>query len=853
MERDNHMEGASNSRPPYFDGSDYPLWKTKMKNYLISLGIKVWRSILYGYEEPTIEDAITKEIRVKKEAEWDSGDITNCETNARALGAIFGAMSRNEVTRISSCVTAKEAWDILRTSHEGIETVRVSKLQMCTTRFEQLKMHDEENFDGFISRLTDIVNTFHSLGEPLSDLKVCRKILRSLPERFRVKVTAIEERTDVDKLTFAELVGKLQIFEINHLSDFKPSKTTSKSNNGIAFKSAREETFETCEDEDDINDEEIAMFAKKFRKFFRKGNNLGKPSKPSSSFKKNVFGNNDKQLSVEKSRKPQGIQCHECHGFGHIQSECANTLKKKMKKGLKVTWDDDSDEDGSESGGPENGEGNSRVSVLVASLESTEASKLPILSNTSSVKTSTTSEDEKEGDEDIGSIHEAYDEMYRECLTLKKKKKELESELKRIEKERVSLRIELDDLKKHNANLVEKFDTAEKERVEGLREVEKARSRICELEKDLSEASEAIRRNDCGATRIAEMTRTFRDKSGLGFIDPPSLQMESSDPKKKITFVSAETIVNPFSSSNAKSSENETLVSAKPVANLPSSSISKPIVHEFLEKRVLTCHHCGNEGHIRPKCYRLRRELRKKGQTQRPQKRFVPRGVVLGQSTLERPRNTSLKPFKNQDNDFFAQLNDLATQTSHIVKEINKLSVFAKIFDVNALARDRNLNGNSHTHAHSNKTWKKVENICHVAHIAYRAHNACIWYLDSGCSRHMTGDRSMFAMLENYDGGLVTFGDGKKGKVVGRGTISTPGLPTLHDVLFVDGLKANLLSIGQFCDNEHNVQFSKDTCSVLNSKGECVVKGIRSSDNCYCVEPHPSNMCHRVLLDDVEL
>lgn len=63
------------------------------------------------------------------------------------------------------------------------------------------------------------------------------------------------------------------------------------------------------------------MFAKKFRKFFRKGNNLGKPSKPSSSFKKNVFGNNDKHLSIEKSRRPQGIQCHECHGFGHIQSE----------------------------------------------------------------------------------------------------------------------------------------------------------------------------------------------------------------------------------------------------------------------------------------------------------------------------------------------------------------------------------------------------------------------------------------------------------------------------------------------------------------------------------------------------
>ncbi|KAG5531774.1 hypothetical protein RHGRI_026406 [Rhododendron griersonianum] len=347
-----------------------------MKNHLISQGIRVWRSALYGYEEPTIEDVTTKVIRAKRESEWNSDDNTNCEANARALGSIFGAMSRNKVTRISSCVTAKESWEILRTSHEGIETVRVSKHQMCTTRFEQLKMHDEENFDNFISRLTEIVNTFHSLGEPLSDLKVCRKILRSLPERFRVKVTAIEERPDVDNLTFAELVGKLQIFKINHLSYFELSKSTSKSSTGIAFKSTHEDTLETCEDGDDLSDEDLAKFTRKFKKFFRRRTDLGKFSKPSSSLKRNTLGNDDKRASFDKSRKPQGIQCHECHGFGHIQSECANTLKEKMKKGLKVTWDDDSGDDGSESGFQIGVEENSSVSVLVATVDSPISPKL---------------------------------------------------------------------------------------------------------------------------------------------------------------------------------------------------------------------------------------------------------------------------------------------------------------------------------------------------------------------------------------------------------------------------------------------------------------------------------------------
>ena len=60
--------------------------------------------------------------------------------------------------------------------------------------------------------LSDIVNSFHALGDPILNLKICRKVLRSLPERFRAKVVAIEERLEVDEMSFEELVGKLQTF-----------------------------------------------------------------------------------------------------------------------------------------------------------------------------------------------------------------------------------------------------------------------------------------------------------------------------------------------------------------------------------------------------------------------------------------------------------------------------------------------------------------------------------------------------------------------------------------------------------------------------------------------------------------
>ncbi|MCI38998.1 gag-pol polyprotein, partial [Trifolium medium] len=98
---------------------------------------------------------------------------------------------------INTCTEAKEAWEILQTAHEGTTKVKMSKLQLLTTKFENLKMEEEENILEFNARLRDIANTSFALGEKMSEEKLVRKILRSLPKRFDMKVTAIEEAQDL--------------------------------------------------------------------------------------------------------------------------------------------------------------------------------------------------------------------------------------------------------------------------------------------------------------------------------------------------------------------------------------------------------------------------------------------------------------------------------------------------------------------------------------------------------------------------------------------------------------------------------------------------------------------------------
>ena len=123
---------------------------------------------------------------------------------------MFSAVTNEEFKKISSTETAKEAWTILQTTYEGTKAVKDSKLQRLTTSFEEIKMEEDESFDEFYAKLKDIVNSAFNLGEIIHEPKIVRKVLRSLPERFHAKITAIEESKDIDKIPLTELVGNLR-------------------------------------------------------------------------------------------------------------------------------------------------------------------------------------------------------------------------------------------------------------------------------------------------------------------------------------------------------------------------------------------------------------------------------------------------------------------------------------------------------------------------------------------------------------------------------------------------------------------------------------------------------------------
>ncbi|GJS01106.1 retrovirus-related pol polyprotein from transposon TNT 1-94 [Tanacetum coccineum] len=97
-----------------------------------------------------------------------------------------------------------------------------------------------------------------------------------------------------------------------------------------------------------------------------------------------------------------------------------------------------------------------------------------------------------------------------------------------------------------------------------------------------------------------------------------------------------------------------------------------------------------------------------------------------------------------------------------------------------------------------------------------------IWYLDNGCSRHMTGVKSYLHKYIEQLGPKVVFGDDSTCTTQGYGSIKCNGI-VFTKVAFVNGLKYNLIRISQLCDAKYIVQFDEKRGTIFNSNKEVVM------------------------------
>jgi hypothetical protein len=116
------------------------------------------------------------------------------------------------------------------------------------------------------------------------------------------------------------------------------------------------------------------------------------------------------------------------------------------------------------------------------------------------------------------------------------------------------------------------------------------------------------------------------------------------------------------------------------------------------------------------------------------------------------------------------------------------------------------------------------------------------WCVDSGCSKHMRGRKQIFDYLDERKEGSVTFGNDQSTRIVGRGSVCLNKDIMVENVLLVENMEHNLLSVSQTCDKWNLMIFDSKQCQIRDVKtNQLVDTATRTPNNIYILDEKDEN------------
>jgi len=215
--------------------------------------------------------------------------------------------------------TAKAMFASLCANYEGSKKVREAKALMLIHQYKLFQMKDDESIEQMYSRFQTLVSGLQIPKKSYLASDHVRKIPRSLPARWRPKVTAIEEAKDLNTLSVEDLVSSLKVHEIGR-NEHEPAKKVksialpSKGKSSKAFKVIEFEDESPDGDSDEDPTEKMAMLSNKLEYLAKKNRKFL-----------------SKRGGYKSSKKEDQKGCFHCKKPGHFIAECPDLQKEKSK------------------------------------------------------------------------------------------------------------------------------------------------------------------------------------------------------------------------------------------------------------------------------------------------------------------------------------------------------------------------------------------------------------------------------------------------------------------------------------------------------------------------------------------
>jgi hypothetical protein len=250
-------------KPPVFDGEYYCMWSDKMRHHLTSLHASIWDIVEFGAQVPYVGDE-----------GYDSDEVAQIRHfDSQATTILLASLCREEYNKVQGLKSAKEIWDVLKTTHEGDEVTKITKREMIEGEVGRFILNQGEEPQAMYNWLKTLVNQVRNLeSTKWDDHEMVKVILRSLVFRNPTQVQLIHDDPRYKLMSPEEVIGKFVSFELmikGSKQIVEQGSTSTPEVQPVVFKATKEKKEESTSsrlpiDASKLDNEEMALIIKSF-------------------------------------------------------------------------------------------------------------------------------------------------------------------------------------------------------------------------------------------------------------------------------------------------------------------------------------------------------------------------------------------------------------------------------------------------------------------------------------------------------------------------------------------------------------------------------------------------------------